>query len=189
VLLRLPCLALTGVFTLIRLLPMSDSDKNVEILALRHQLAIPAAPDRQTPLHPARPGTPRRSPASATKTDAAATAPDRLPRHRPTLAPRPTPPPPRQDVPPETARPAAHRPRHQGLHPAPGEGKHELGLPTHPRRASRPGDQGRPVHSLGDPQRQRYRARAPSETARPGPLSSAARHTRSSPPISSRPEL
>jgi putative transposase len=38
--LRLPYLALTSVFTLIRLLPMSDSDKNVEILALRHQLAI-----------------------------------------------------------------------------------------------------------------------------------------------------
>jgi transposase len=40
VLLRLPYLALTSVFTLIRLLPMSDSDKNVEILTLRHQLAI-----------------------------------------------------------------------------------------------------------------------------------------------------
>src|SRR5258706_5497045 len=39
-LLRLPYLALTGVFTLIRLMPMSDSDKNVEILTLRHQLAI-----------------------------------------------------------------------------------------------------------------------------------------------------
>jgi putative transposase len=40
VLLRLPYLALTSVVTLIRLLPMSDFDKNVEILALRHQLAI-----------------------------------------------------------------------------------------------------------------------------------------------------
>jgi transposase InsO family protein len=40
VLLRLPYLALTSVFTFIRLLPMSDVDKNVEILALRHQLAI-----------------------------------------------------------------------------------------------------------------------------------------------------
>jgi hypothetical protein len=38
VLLRLPYLALTSVFTFIRLLPMSDADKNVEILALRHQL-------------------------------------------------------------------------------------------------------------------------------------------------------
>jgi hypothetical protein len=40
VLLRLPYLALTSVFTLVRLLPMSDVDKNAEILALRHQLAI-----------------------------------------------------------------------------------------------------------------------------------------------------
>ncbi|WP_205863209.1 helix-turn-helix domain-containing protein [Planosporangium thailandense] len=39
-LLRLPYLALTSVVTLIRLLPMSEVDKNVEILALRHQLAV-----------------------------------------------------------------------------------------------------------------------------------------------------
>jgi hypothetical protein len=55
VLLRLSYLALTNVFAFIRLLPMSDVDKNVEILALRHQLAIlqrqidrprPTPPDR-----------------------------------------------------------------------------------------------------------------------------------------------
>jgi len=40
VLLRLPYLALTGVFTALRLLPMSDIDKDIEILALRHQLAV-----------------------------------------------------------------------------------------------------------------------------------------------------
>jgi hypothetical protein len=40
VLLRLPYLALTSMFTLIRLLPMSDRDKDAEILALRHQLAV-----------------------------------------------------------------------------------------------------------------------------------------------------
>jgi hypothetical protein len=40
VLLRLPYLTLTSVFTLIRLLPMSDIEKNIEILTLRHQLAI-----------------------------------------------------------------------------------------------------------------------------------------------------
>lgn len=39
-LLRLPYLMLTSVFTFIRLLPMSDIDKNIEILTLRHQLAI-----------------------------------------------------------------------------------------------------------------------------------------------------
>jgi hypothetical protein len=40
VLLRLPYLALTNVFAVIRLLPMSDTDKDIEILTLRHQLAI-----------------------------------------------------------------------------------------------------------------------------------------------------
>jgi putative transposase len=38
--LRLPYLALTGVFALIRLLPTSSTDKDTEILVLRHQLAI-----------------------------------------------------------------------------------------------------------------------------------------------------
>jgi putative transposase len=39
-LLRLPYLALTSVVAFIRLLPMSDTDKDIEILTLRHQLAI-----------------------------------------------------------------------------------------------------------------------------------------------------
>jgi putative transposase len=40
VLLRLSYLALTSMFTLIRLLPMRDRDKDAEILAQRHQLAV-----------------------------------------------------------------------------------------------------------------------------------------------------
>ncbi|WP_432181076.1 hypothetical protein [Streptomyces sp. NBC_00063] len=39
-LLRLPYLALTSVFTLIRLLPMGDRHKDAEILALRLKGAI-----------------------------------------------------------------------------------------------------------------------------------------------------
>ena len=39
--LRLAYLALTNTFALIRMLPMSDRDKDVEILTLRHQLAVP----------------------------------------------------------------------------------------------------------------------------------------------------
>ncbi|MEU1600576.1 hypothetical protein ABZ468_49570, partial [Streptomyces sp. NPDC005708] len=39
-LLRLPYLAVSSVFALIRLLPMSDVDKGIEILTLRHQLAV-----------------------------------------------------------------------------------------------------------------------------------------------------
>jgi putative transposase len=40
VLLRLSFLALTGMVTLLRLLPMSNTDKDVEILVLRHQFAV-----------------------------------------------------------------------------------------------------------------------------------------------------
>jgi putative transposase len=40
VLLRLAYLGVTNVFALVRLLPVSDRDKEVEILALRHQIAV-----------------------------------------------------------------------------------------------------------------------------------------------------
>ena len=39
-LLRLAHLAVTNTFALLRLLPMSDRDKDIEILALRHQLLV-----------------------------------------------------------------------------------------------------------------------------------------------------
>ncbi|MDH6120197.1 hypothetical protein [Kitasatospora sp. GAS204B] len=39
-LLRLAYLAVTNTFTLLRLLPMSERDKDIEILALRHQLLV-----------------------------------------------------------------------------------------------------------------------------------------------------
>ncbi|MDF3294339.1 hypothetical protein P3G67_35120 [Streptomyces sp. RB6PN23] len=39
-LLRLAYLAATNTFALLRLLPMSDRDKGIEILALRHQLLV-----------------------------------------------------------------------------------------------------------------------------------------------------
>jgi hypothetical protein len=40
VLLRLAYLTVTNLFAALRLLPMSDRDKEAEILALRHQLAV-----------------------------------------------------------------------------------------------------------------------------------------------------
>jgi len=40
VLLRLAYLALTNMLTLMRLLPMGDQEKDIEILALRHQLIV-----------------------------------------------------------------------------------------------------------------------------------------------------
>jgi putative transposase len=40
VLLRLSYLTLTGMITLLRLLPMNNANKDIEILALRHQLTV-----------------------------------------------------------------------------------------------------------------------------------------------------
>jgi putative transposase len=40
VLLRLGYLAVSNAFALLRLLPMGDRDKDVEIIALRHQIAV-----------------------------------------------------------------------------------------------------------------------------------------------------
>jgi hypothetical protein len=40
VLLRLVYLGVSNTFALLRLLPMSDRDKDAEILALRHQLVV-----------------------------------------------------------------------------------------------------------------------------------------------------
>ncbi|MFK0108443.1 hypothetical protein [Streptomyces sp. NPDC091217] len=40
VVLRLACLTITNAFAVLRLLPMSDRDKDAEILALRHQIMI-----------------------------------------------------------------------------------------------------------------------------------------------------
>jgi putative transposase len=40
VLLRLAYLSVTNVFALLRLLPAGDRDKDVEILALRHQITV-----------------------------------------------------------------------------------------------------------------------------------------------------
>ncbi|WP_260478964.1 hypothetical protein [Kibdelosporangium aridum] len=39
-LLRLAYLGLTNTFAMLRLLPMSKQDKDIEILALRHQIGI-----------------------------------------------------------------------------------------------------------------------------------------------------
>jgi hypothetical protein len=40
VLLRLAYLSVTNLFALLRLLPLSDRDKDIEILALRHQITV-----------------------------------------------------------------------------------------------------------------------------------------------------
>ncbi|MEU1692658.1 hypothetical protein ABZ590_14375, partial [Streptomyces hirsutus] len=59
-LLRLACLAVTSTFALLCLLPMSDRDKDVEILTLRHQLLVLQREVGQASIHRHRPCCPRR---------------------------------------------------------------------------------------------------------------------------------
>ncbi|GAA3465413.1 hypothetical protein ACFFSW_25505 [Saccharothrix longispora] len=116
-LLRLAYLSVTNAFALLRLLLMSNQDKDTEILALQHQITILerqlATPVRGSPPATARSSrhcrtTPGRHPPSAPATGAPGDG----------TAPAPTPPrpPPRSQIPPQTARPTTNRP----LHPAPG---------------------------------------------------------------------
>jgi len=67
VLLRLAYLSVTNVFALLRLLPVSDRDKDVEILALRHQITVLERAAGQGPaaVLPGRSGVPGRTAAPA----------------------------------------------------------------------------------------------------------------------------
>ena len=128
-LLRLAYLAVTNVFALLRLLPMSDRDKDVEILALRHQVAML---ERQL-------GTTRPRFCPGDRAFLAALL-HRLPRDvlgrfrlliRPrdgaALAPGPAGAPPRGKVAPRSPGPAAHRPLDPSAGAAPGTRESVLG--------------------------------------------------------------
>jgi putative transposase len=83
---RLPYLALSSIVAVSRLLPVSGSEKDIEILALRHYLAIL---QRQID-KPGMTGTDRAflaAPAPAWARPAATTAVDRFPGHHSALAP------------------------------------------------------------------------------------------------------
>jgi len=135
VLLRLSYLGVTNVFALLRLLPMSDRDKEVEILALRHQITVL---ERQL-------GKTRPRFSLADRAFLAALL-HRLPRDvlgrfrllvRPETvlrSPGPAGAPPRGQIPPQAPGPAAHRPLHPPAGAAPGTRESRLGLPPHPRR-------------------------------------------------------
>ena len=76
------------------------------------------------------------------------------PGHDRALAPRHRPPPLGGAVQARQDRPADHPPEHQGPGPPAGPGEPRMGLPQDPRRAGRPGSQGRSVDRMGDPQDQ-----------------------------------
>jgi putative transposase len=87
VLLRLAYLGLTNTFALLRLLPTTDRNKDIEILVLRHQIAVLQ-----------RQGVSRRTPTPATTSDLAQAPTAGTPGHYPAPAPRPTPPTPRPGI-------------------------------------------------------------------------------------------
>ena len=127
VLLRLAYLGVTNALALLRLLPMSDRDKNAEILALRHQITILerqlhgekirfTRADRAflaALLHRLAPRRVAPHPAAGT------------PRNRAALAPRPDQPPARGHLLPQARRATTHRPLYS--HP---------GAATGPRNSS-----------------------------------------------------
>jgi hypothetical protein len=133
-------------------LPMSDRDKDAEILALRHQITVL---ERQ-------PGKTRPQSCPGDRAFLAA-LPHRLPRdvlgrfrllirpetvlrwHRDLLVRRHA-----ARSPPQAPGAAAHRPLRPPAGAAPGRRGPVLGVPAHPRRTARPRHQDRCLHRAGD---------------------------------------
>jgi putative transposase len=158
VLLRLAYLGVTNTFAMLRLLPMSDRDKDIEILALRHQLSVL---ERQLSKRKVRfspsdrvflAALLHRLPLNVLRRLRLLVQPDTV-----LLAPRPGRTPPRCRVTPETTGTAAYRAVHPRSYPAPGTGEPQLGLPPHPRRTTGPRRESSRLHRLGDPAGRRDR--------------------------------
>ena len=150
---RLAYLSVTNVFALLRLLAVSDRDKEMEILALRHQIAVLERQLGKT--------RPRFCPGDRAFLAALL---HRLPRdvlgrfrllirpetvlrwHRDVLARRHA----SRSRPRRPGRPRTVRSIRQLVLRLAGENP-ALGLPAHPRRTPRPRDQDRRLHRLGDP--------------------------------------
>jgi hypothetical protein len=162
-LLRLAYLTVTNAFAALRLLPVGDRDKDMEILALRHQITVLERQLGTDHVRARGPGLPRRPSRAAPPPVAAPTAAARATGHHLALAPRPDEPASRPHLPTQAARTPAHRPLHTRPCPAPGQGQPELGVPAGARRARHPRHQGRPLHRLGDPQGRGHRPRTPAQ--------------------------
>ncbi|MFG2044791.1 hypothetical protein [Dactylosporangium sp. NPDC048998] len=88
-LLRLAYLGITNAFTLLRLLPGGDRDNDIEILSLRHQLAVlqRQLDGQQVRFEPVRSGVAGRAAAPAAEADPAAPAAAGPARHGSQVAP------------------------------------------------------------------------------------------------------
>src|SRR4051794_5224405 len=160
-LLRLAYLGITNAFGLLWLLPGSDRDKDAEILALRHQLAVlhrqlGQAADR---VRPSRSGLAGRAATPTPPIQPAPTAPAGTARHDPALAPRPVCSPPRDGITATPAGPATYAPIDPRAGVAPGRGEPLVGLSAGARGTAHLGSKSRRIHGLGNPARGRRRPR------------------------------
>ena len=159
-LLRLAYLAVTNGLALLRLLPISSRAKDVEILALRHQLTVlqrqlGGARVRFTPADRAfLAALLHRLPRAVLHQVRLVVRPETALRwHRDLIAAHHA-----RISPAQAGRPSTHRAVDPRVGAAPGPGEQLVGVSAHPRRTPRPRHQGRRVHRLGDPQRGRHRA-------------------------------
>jgi MFS transporter, DHA2 family, methylenomycin A resistance protein len=164
VLLRLAYLGVTNAFAVLRLLPMSNRDKDVEILALRHQITVL---ERHLGKERVRFDTSDRAllaallhrlPSDVLRSVRLLVRPDTVLRWHRDLVAR------RHAAVSRSKRPG--RPADRAFRPqpgaAPGAGESELGVPAHPRGTARPRGEGGRIHGVGDLEggRDRPRTRA-----------------------------
>ena len=155
----------------------SDTAKDIEILVLRHQLAVL---QRRTP-RPRMTWTDRALIATLTRLLPSPPTPRaaRHPGDHPALAP-PTDHPP-LDHPARPARSTSHPRWPARPDRAPGHREPHVGVPAHPRRARRPRLPDRRLHRLDHPAQRRHRPLDRGEPDHHGPSSCGPKRTRSSP--------
>ena len=145
--------AFCRVLQLIRLIGRSDTDLAIEVVMLRHEVAV-LRRQIMTGAAACRLGGPRRL--GATRSPSASRKPLRSTGNHAALAPEPR----RQalDLPARSTRSTGDPQGNCRAHPPAGQREPELGLPPHPRRACYPRHRHRPFERLGDLAASRRRA-------------------------------
>src|SRR5258706_11121123 len=186
-LLRLAYLAVTNTFALLRLLPMSDRDKDIEILALRHRLLVlqrqvgrPVFTDTDRVVLA---GLLHRLPRQRLCQLLLLVRPDTVLRwHRDLIKRRHA-----ATLRAEAARTPAHGPLDPRPGPAPGPREPLMGVPAESTQSSPPWASRSPPRPSGKSCGSTALRPRRNGGARPGPTSCAARRTRCWPATSSRP--